>query len=65
MLLAGQTLGRIPIEPDDALAWARGERRIQLRLPDGTFSESGATRPRLASAHCEAPRVGCGGPLGR
>ena len=29
----------ILIDLEDALAWARGERRLQVRLPDGRFSE--------------------------
>jgi hypothetical protein len=30
---------KIPIELDEALAWARGERRLEVYLPDGSWSE--------------------------
>ena len=30
---------KILIDLEEALAWARGERRLQVRLPDGSFSE--------------------------
>ena len=30
---------KILIDLDKALAWARGETRLRVRLPDGSFSE--------------------------
>ena len=48
MLLVGETVaGKVLIELDEALAWARGDRRIQVRLPDGTSSEMGVMQYRL------------------
>ena len=46
MLLVGVTAGKVLIELDDALAWARGERRLQVRLPDGTSSDMGVMQYR-------------------
>jgi hypothetical protein len=46
MLLVGETVGKVLIELDEALAWARGERCIEVRLPDGTFSDMGVMQYR-------------------
>jgi hypothetical protein len=46
MLPVGETAGRVLIELDDALAWARGERCIEVRLPDGTSSDMGVMQYR-------------------
>jgi hypothetical protein len=34
-------LKKILVELDEALAWARGEKRMQVRLPDGLSLEMG------------------------
>jgi hypothetical protein len=48
MLLVGETVaGKVLIELDEVLAWARGDRRIQVRLPDGTSPEMGVMQYRL------------------
>ena len=48
MLLVGESVaGKVLIELDEALGWARGERRIQVRLPDGTSTEMGVMQYRL------------------
>ena len=47
MLLVGEPVsGKVLIDLDDALAWARGDRRLQVRLPDGTLSEMGVMQYR-------------------
>ena len=39
---------KILIELDEALAWARGERRMEVRLPDGTSAEMSVIEYRSA-----------------
>jgi hypothetical protein len=63
MLLVGETVSsKIPIELDDALAWARGDRRLQVRLPDGTLSEMGVMQYRLTCEMHERLRAHRGNP---
>ena len=58
-------LKKILVELDEALAWARGEKRMQVRLPDGASLEMGvkeycteyATQERLRAHRGEPSRV--------
>ena len=67
MLLVGESVsGKVLIELDDALAWARGDRRLQVRLPDGTSSEMGVMQYRSTwemherlRAHRGHPKAPC------
>jgi hypothetical protein len=63
MLLVGETAsGKDLIELDEALAWARGERRIQVRLPDGTMSEMSVMQYRWTCEMHERLRAHRGNP---
>jgi hypothetical protein len=63
MLLVEKTVsGKVLIELDDALAWARGERCIQVRLPDGTLSEMGVMQYRSTCEMHERLRAHRGRP---
>jgi hypothetical protein len=55
---------RILIELDEALAWARGERRMQVRLPDGTSAEMSVIEYRSAYQTQERLRPHRGKPDG-
>jgi hypothetical protein len=49
MLRVGEAVpSKVLIELEDALAWARGERHIQVWLPDGTLAEMGVMQYRRA-----------------
>ena len=49
MLRVGEAVpSKILIELEEALAWARGERHLQVWLPDGTFAEMGVMQYRRA-----------------
>jgi hypothetical protein len=58
----GETVGKVSIELDDALAWARCERRIQVRLPDGTFCDMAVMQYRRTSEMHERRRAHRGKP---
>jgi hypothetical protein len=63
MLLVGETVtGQVLIELDEALAWARGEGRLTVRLPDGTLSEMGVMQYRMTWAMHERLRAHRGKP---
>jgi hypothetical protein len=63
MLLVDETVsGKVLIELDEALAWARGERCIQVRLPDGTLSEMGVLQYRSTCEMHERLRAHRGKP---
>ena len=65
-------LKKILVELDEALAWARGEKRMQVRLPDGASLEMGvkeycteyATQERLRAHRGEPSRVAGDGAAG-
>jgi hypothetical protein len=66
MLLLGETAsGKVLIELDEALAWARGETRIQVRLPDGTSSEMSVMQYRWTCEMQERLRAHRGRPDAR
>ena len=63
MLFIGESAsGNDLIERDEALAWARGERRLQVRLPDGTLSEMGVMQYRWTCEMHERLRAHRGNP---
>lgn len=63
MLLVEETVsGKVLIELDEALAWARGERCIRVRLPDGTLSEMGVLQYRSTCEMHERLRAHRGRP---
>ena len=63
MLLVEETVsGKVLIELDEALAWARGERCIRVRLPDGTLSEMGVLQYRSTCEMHERLRAHRGKP---
>ena len=63
MLRVGEIVsGKVLIELEEALAWARGERHIEVWLPDGTFAEMGVMQYRRACEMHERHRAHRGRP---
>jgi hypothetical protein len=58
-------LKKILVALDEALAWARGEKRMQVRLPDGASLEMGVKEYCTEYETQERLRAHRGGPAGR
>ena len=55
---------KILIELDEALAWGRGERRMQVRLPNGSSAHMSVRQYREACETQERLRAHWGRPAG-